>query len=231
VLLRQFKLAGEDFMAAFERTKNAKYLDAAVYSQIESGEDEDAIGKAKFLLTLDYDSAALRNNLGLAYSRLGLLPDALEEFKAATEMRPSLALAWRNLAWCRFSIHFRNSTIVPNEAVTDIEFGLQSCGAPSAELYFDAACILARTEDARSRLSRIFEHLRAAIECGLDPGRLSSGVFPQWLRDEPDFVELTGSSRSESKQSPPRFLIDPLEDVGPNRDLRATAEQKKSLRK
>jgi tetratricopeptide (TPR) repeat protein len=226
MVARQFKEAGEDLFLAYQETKDAKLLDAIVYCNVQTGSNETAIGMANSLLSSSYDSAALRNNLGMAYSRMGLLPDALVSFKAAAEMRPLSGLVMRNLAWCQFKSCVKDRIATTEEMVTEIDRALQSERSPSAELYFNAACIVAWTADAQSRGPEIIEHLRHALARGLRLDRLESDLIPTWLRDEPDFVELTNSPECDGDGAPPQFLVNPLEDGYGIGNLRATEAKK-----
>src|SRR5438046_5242448 len=83
-----------DAQAAFERGEHA----------LAEGRLDQAIAAYKEALSKSPAYAAALNGLGLALFKQDHRPEAIQQFRAATQANPSFALAWSNLAFASLKL-------------------------------------------------------------------------------------------------------------------------------
>jgi tetratricopeptide (TPR) repeat protein len=166
-----------------------------------------------------FGTAQAHNNLGYAYMSLARWKDARVHFDEAIRLDPSLQLAFYNRATLEWKLAVKGwsdkCNYYPQQGLADIEKALL-LGPPRMELHHKAALlygIAALQKKANQNISLGIDHLKAAIEQGLDFLRWKDDESLLALRSSPRFKQLVEmKTRNRRGLQAGYGLADPVSD-------------------
>ncbi len=201
----EYNFALADFRGTAERASDGRLeaLIAGCYVHLQ--QHSNALIHYERAVQGGYAPAEVCNNLGYCAALSGDYRKAASFLGQAVELGPDLQPAYFN----RAVVRLRFATIRQNKnALADAEAGMAdvdraaAIGPASAELHFIGACLSARA----AKNSDALNHIRLAIDLGLDPTRLNDALLVNLDKvpvgdDLPTFQQL---KRRPVPSSPPQ---------------------------
>jgi len=210
-----FTLALADFIEASHLDNDGRSKAASGYCLNKLRRHDAALLTYREAVDKGYRVAAVYNNMGFSHLQNGVLqngvlPQARAELDLAVSLDSTLQAAYYNRGLVTLAEAAAGGKDAPVAAgLADFRKALD-CGPASARLCRDAAnlCILAREEKEAS------EHLRHALELGLEWSALERDPLPRRYRDRPWFAALKDVAAGEPNLETVR-LLDPIVDDVP----------------
>lgn len=205
-------LAADDYLKAYESSKNAQFLACAGYCEARKMYWQEAIGSYQQAIENGYATASVHNNLGYCYLARGAFAKASEQFDAALALEPKLQASLHNRARVPLKRPL-DPTWVLGTALKDIDAAI-SCGDHTAQLYYDAAHLYARASRQNPKLAeKMLGYLREAIILGEQPAWVEKDATFKSFRQSPAFQEVLASTFPATVRADAKLLIDQLEDA------------------
>ena len=222
--LGDFDLALQDYQEADKQSPDGRIKAALGYCLNRTGNDRGADVCYGLAIELGFGNAEVFNNRGYGFRKLNRLKEARESLDRAIGLDPRLQAAHHNRALVAYTFALTkknqlNPTAKDKEIYRDLESGIADAqaaiklGSPSAELYFDAACLcaLAAMVDP-DWVSVAMQHLEQAVERGIDPKECINDRVLTPLQNEPSFQKLANRPRPERPLPATRRIVDPAKD-------------------
>lgn len=199
------------FLAAHQRSGNAKALAFAAYCYALTAQARTAADMGRRAIKDGADSAELRNTVGYALIQSSRPAEAIPHLDEALRLSPNMQAARYNRALAR-----HQQTLAPGgkpdlRTADDIKAAL-AAGPPSADLHFDAAQIYAVCSALDSTLCEAaIDQLCEAALAGKDPIRFRKDYFIfNKLGQHPRFQAACQTRRGPSPVKPIQLrLVEP----------------------
>jgi serine/threonine protein kinase len=198
-----------DFTTAYQISGDENARVAISYCLARSGHHPQVIRLIDELRQAGIDSAALRNNQGLALWKAVDSQAAMPQFDEALRRDPDLVPALLNWAMCALDQSVKTQSPVGTQAIDQMQAAIRQRPA-DANLHFAAACILARSANPEQAHDEILGRLRQSVDLGLDPAMIQNAPWFETLRGDPEFSRLASGPPPASLLSPPPRVADPF---------------------
>jgi serine/threonine protein kinase/Tfp pilus assembly protein PilF len=203
--LGDFNLAFKDYEAAAGLDQDGPTWAATAYCLCRLEAYEQAAYHFERAVDTGFGPAAVWNDLGWCYLRLGELDKAKAALDRAVALDAGLQAAFHNRAMVCLQKSLSGGEL--GEGLGDIRRALE-IGPATADLHRHAAHIYASTGFTDLAL----EHLRRAVEQGEDPQSLRDDFAFRALRADPWFAEMVRKPRTQITRSRSVRLVDPIQD-------------------
>ncbi|MGA2257599.1 MAG: protein kinase [Thermoguttaceae bacterium] len=207
--LGEFRLAFDDFRTAYELSHSPRCIAGKAYCFEKLQQYPAAVALYRDALAGGFSSPGVLNNLGHELLRTARLEEAAKCLRQAIAEKNDLGAAYHNLMITYISQIGRGKPL-PQDAVDCAKKAIAT-GTPSADLYNDAARLLALASVRDPTLSRMaLEYLDKALDLGVSPETVGGSPLFESLRQTPAFHETLSRKRSAVSPSHARLVVDPL---------------------
>ena len=214
---KHYELAMRDYAEADKQTPDGRNKAALGYCLNRAGgRPASARDYYEEAIKSGFATAEVYNNLGFNFLQSNKPIEARKALDRAIELDPKLQAAYHNRAFLVLSkMNQLKPAAKDEEFYRDLKEGIADAkraidlGSPSAELYYDAACLCATAAGVEPRWAEpAFQFLTDALRQGYDPGCLESDAFfaPWW--DQPAFKKLAHGDRPQQPLPPTQRLVD-----------------------
>lgn len=199
--------AAVDFEAANKLAPSGNLLAMLAYCRARAGRNPSAIVLYQKAIDAGYATAGIYNNLGVSFKNLGSPIDAYPCFEEAIRLDENLQAAYANRASIVVNECHRGNFKHLEQAINDIQKAI-AIGPASAELFYNAAVLLALCKDAE-KTPEILDYLSQAVEHGLSTEVLRVDPMFKNLVDDPRFPQDSGNSTSGKYGSTVARIVTP----------------------
>ncbi|MBX3412224.1 MAG: protein kinase [Pirellulales bacterium] len=207
----KYGLAAGDYEEALELLPNAQVHAALAFCRAKEHYFDAAVYHTEQAIKLGFNTAKVWYVRGYAESRSGRTNQAIACFERAIELDPNCQPAWIGRASAHLN-HSFNTSNVPQRAMVDIEQAL-AIGPDTGQTRLLAATIYAKAAELDPQwVEAALDHLKAAVELGLDPGGVEHDPRFGALRSDPRFAALCRHARMPAARFASPTLQDPLGD-------------------
>lgn len=207
--MKQFDLAILDYRKLENSQLDGNILACMAYCMSQLRLYHDALNCCELAISKGHETAAIHNNMGWCWLRLGNLERAETALNRAVQIDNRLQVAYHNRARVDRQTMTQRSGYVPVKGIEDLRRAME-LGPITTDLAFDAAylCAFAAKSDTNWREPAL-EYLTLSVQLGLDPQEAARDVIIGGLAKEPQFAAILNTSARQARQiaSP---LVDPL---------------------
>lgn len=208
--LEQYDSAFNDYNAACKPSRNPQLFAAMGFCRAARGLHKEAIFYYLKAIDAGYATAAVYNNLGYSYYRIGQTDEALKNINRASEFDTNLQAPFLNRATFELNKALSNGGELPTNVYQDVSHAIK-LGPPSGELFYEAATIYARGVEANSKFRDMtFEFLTQAVLHGYDVKSIDENLFKDFRQDSEYQSLLLLHQQPETIKAAQR-TVDPLQ--------------------
>jgi tetratricopeptide (TPR) repeat protein len=205
--LGDFTLAFKDYEAAAGLAQDGPTWAGTGYCLCRLENYEQAAFHFERAVECGFASAEVLNDLGYCYLRLGEIDKAKPPLDRAVVLDRNLQAAFHNRAMVSLQRTLTKGAGDLGEALTDIHRALE-IGPQVADLHHHAAQVYA----GAALTDLALEHIRRAIDEGLDPQLLRDDFTLRALRSDPWFQEVVRMPPARKTPSRSVRVLDPIRD-------------------